>query len=241
MGMKTDTVTSSIDDRHGDRDRIPSSGCSKLTRARVLAERRARTLQSCTQAIGILYPRPDTFLQPRGRISDAIVRTAAEHRLVALDVSGCLMPRMTVAQLYRWNAKLLGRVETSPETLFYATVDDITPTEAILAIDDEMRRVAQHVGSTFVGHAQGYVWRGEKWVRIAGVRDDTTVVARALRPILGTDDECAVCLEVLADCESSTLMTAIAPFTCGHVLCRTCSSRVTACPLCRSTRRRIGR
>ena len=147
-------------------------------------------------------------------------------------MSAALLPRRTMAQVYKWKAKLFARIEREPETIFFVTVDNISATEAILAFDSDIKDASLMSGMAFQGHAQGVVWRGEDYARLAGVDSDLSVVKHGMRSILCPDYECVVCLETMS--QEVTAAAGGSKFACAHMICARCGPSVSECPVCRN-------
>lgn len=203
-----------------------------LVAQRRMAEMKADKNVNDKRFVGVLFPRPDNFRQPKGDLATAIREAASSHDIKAVDMSGALLPCMTMAQLYKWEAKLCARIEKEPETIFFVTVDKISATEAILALDSVIKCASLMSGMVFQGHAQGIVWRGEDYARLAGVDRDLGVVKHAMCSILCPDYECVVCLETMS--QEVTAAAGGAKFACAHMICARCGSSMSECPVCRN-------
>ena len=205
-----------------------------LEAQRVLAERKAQAAKDDVRCVGTVYPRPDDFVQPMEPLAPLIRKIAEERKIEAIDLSAPLLPRMTIAQVWKWKSLLMKKIEMKPQTIFYVTVDNISPTEAILAFDAEIKKCAMTSGVAFQSYAQAILWRGEDWVRVAGLRNDMTSLKQQMRPLTDPDDECALCLEKITDAMSA--VTAGSEFACGHMICKTCGPSLQACPICREAK-----
>lgn len=203
-----------------------------LAAQRLFAEMKADTEKDDKRCVGQLFPRPDNFRQPKGDLAAAIHEAATSHGMRAINMSPALLPRMTMAQVHKWKAKLFARIEEEPDTIFFVTVDNISATEAILAFDSQIKIAALSSGVDFQGHAQGVVWRGDDYVRLAGIRSDLSVVKQMMRTVLSPDTECVICLETMA--EEIAAATAASKFSCAHMICARCGPSVDECPVCRN-------
>lgn len=214
----------------------PAMHTSKaLEMSRLMAERKAQMNRDDTRCVSAVCPRPDNFRQPSKPLAPMIRKISAEEGVKAVDLSAPLLPRMTIAQLYKWKALLMRRIQQERDTIFFVTVDTISPTEAILVMDVELKQGALvTAGVQYVSDAQAILWRGEDFVRVAGLRDQFDSLKQMLRPILCHTEECAVCLETLADLTGG--VTAGSSFACAHMICAKCAPSLTECPICRETK-----
>lgn len=205
-----------------------------------LAEMKADLARGDTRCVGSLFTRPENFRQPKGDLASAIQKAASENGINSVNMSAALLPRMTMEQCFKWKAKLFKRIESEPDTIFFVTVDNISATEAILAFDSDIKNAALSSGMAYQGFAQGIVWRGEDYVRLAGIDSDLSVVKHGMSTILAgsaaceapRDYECVVCLETMT--EEITAAAGGSKFTCAHVICVRCGSAVSECPICRN-------
>ena len=89
--------------------------------ARALSAMHAEKNKDDTRSVGTLFPRPGNYVQPRGDLAAAISGAASECGLKAVNVSAPLIPRMTMAQMYKFDAMLMSRIEKEPKTIFFIT------------------------------------------------------------------------------------------------------------------------
>lgn len=190
------------------------------------------------------------YLMPPFNLTETITKLVTESGAKACDLSPSLHPRMTFNEVKDWQVKLFERCRDFPDTVFFVTCDCVSSIEAILHIDDETKASALLGFVRYVGDAQGYAWRGEDYVRIAGVGKTTTAesIAQTMKALTEPDRECCICMEVINDVplgpNSDGSLTGNSHFTCLHTICRRCydstkdedgNSTMASCPVCRST------
>ena len=197
-----------------------------------------RTVWEVSQ--GMLTP-DKSFPFPKQNVAEQLHAIITENGLEACNMSDQLSPQMTIAQLYEFKLRLLTGCHNQPQTVFYVTCDTVTPVEALLFLDDELKLLALSCNVRYHGHAQALVWRGEDYVRI-GALDECPAgsLRQAMVTLLDKKVECCVCMKELNEVENAADANVLgtSAFVCQHVLCLECSQderNSEACPICRST------
>ena len=192
------------------------------------------------ETIGLLHSAAN-YQMPKINVSKTLVEIICAAGLKGVDLSEGLNPNMNRYQVAKWQSRLYEAVNKNPDTIFFITCDSITPIEAIMYLDDELKVAAMAAFVKYQGDAQGIAWRGEDYVRIAGVHafpHPVLSLTQQMKALTDPEQECVICMEVINDDKTvDSIVTGRAQFTCMHNICRLCFEKNTlySCPVCRST------
>ena len=225
---------------------------SKLVETTRLALEKARKDRSYGgKVVGQVFSAAD-YRMPRINLAQKLHEIILGAGLKACDLSESLHPHMTFLQVKEFQLRVAEGCRDNPDCIFFVTCDSrdcVNSIEAILHIDDEIKSGAFMSGVRYHGDAQGIAWRGEDFVRFAGVGTVMPVEAldQHMKTLTEPDRECCICFERLNDLPASGFvdgaLTSACHFTCMHSICRACyqqardkegHSTMAQCPLCRS-------
>ena len=167
------------------------------------------------------------------------MKVISDNGLNGCDLSADLNPNMTTLDVAKWKVKLYEAVHKNPNTIYFVTCDCVTSIEAILHMDDELKLSAMTGFVKYQGDAQGLAWRGEDYVRIAGLHgfpEPMHALTQLMKMLTEPDQECVICMEVINDDKTvDGIVTGRNQFTCMHSICRKCyeKTKMDSCPVCR--------
>ena len=109
----------------------------------------------------------------------------------------------------------------------------------LVDMDDELKLLAMTGFVKYQGDAQALAWRGENYVRIAGLHgfsEPMHLLTQLMKTLTEPDRECVICFDVINDDKTvDGIVTGRRQFTCMHSICRKCykDKKMDSCPECR--------
>lgn len=191
--------------------------------------------------VGVLHSAPNYQMPTSLNVSEMVLKVISDNGLNGCDLSANLNPNMTTLDVAKWKVKLYKAVHKNPNTIYFVTCDCVTSIEAILHMDNELKLSAMAGFVKYQGDAQGLAWRGEDYVRIAGLHGFSQpmhALTQVMKALTEPDQECVICMEVIKTVYGKTvdsIVTGRSQFTCMHSICRKCyeKEKMESCPVCR--------
>ncbi len=143
--------------------------------------------------VGVLHPAANYQVPTSLNISEMLLKIISDNGLKGCDLSADLNPNMTTLDLAKWQVKLYQAVHKNPKTIFFVTCDCVTSIEAILHMDEELKPIAPSGFVKYQGDVQGMAWRGEDYVRIAGLQSFSQPIhalTQTMKSLTEPDQEC---------------------------------------------------
>jgi hypothetical protein len=217
------------------------SNTTSLVRLQNIVVAQMEMEPSAQQKIGFVYSAQNYQVPSSINISEMLMKIICDGGCKGRDLSEELNPNMTVLEINQWKLRLYESIHKNPDTIFFVTCDAITPIEGIMYLDDALKRHALVGFVKYQGDAQAFAWRGEDYVRIAGLHGfprPLLSLTQQMKTLTEPDQECSICFEVINDDQSiDAIVNGRTQFTCMHTICRKCYEDTTldCCPVCRCT------
>lgn len=214
-------------------DETPTSLLVTLQKERV----KQMAAEKVHPKVGVLYSASNYKIP--APLSKMLLKIISDNGLKGCDLSEDLNPHMTTLDLAEWEVKLYKAVDENPDTIFIVTCDCISSIEPMLYMDNELKLSAMTGFVKYQGDAQAFAWRGEDYIRIAGLHgfsEPMHALTQMMKTLTEPDQECFICLEVISDDKDvDGIVTGRQQFTCMHSICRKCyeKTKMDSCPLCR--------